>query len=65
MSIELKVTIKDSERTLTREFLSYEKITLVEEDPVLQRYVAETMEEFQGDQEEIEDIKVRILMVLK
>jgi hypothetical protein len=65
MSIELKVTIKDSERTLTKEFLCYEEIKLVEDDPVIQRYISETMEEFQGDHEEIEDIKIRILMVFK
>ena len=63
MSIEITVTIKDSDkRRLSREFLVYETVTLTPEDPTVDRCVKELLEEFKG---EPDDIKVKALMVLK
>lgn len=62
MSIELIVTIKGDERTLKRDFLLYEPITFIENDPIIQKCVKESLEEFKG---EADDIKIRALMVLR
>lgn len=63
MSVELTITIKDEEgRKLSRPFLIYETITLTMEDPTIDKYVKELLEEFNG---EPDDIKVKALMVLK
>jgi len=62
MSIELVITIKDEERTLKKEFLIYEPVTLSEDDPIIIQCVEEVLQEFQG---EPDDIKVRALMVFK
>lgn len=62
MSIELSITIKDDERTLKREFLVYEPVTFVVDDPTIVSCLNETLEEFKG---EPEDIKVRAMMVLQ
>lgn len=62
MSVELSITIKDSERTLKKEFLVYEPVTLVEDDPIISQCIKEVVEEFKG---EPDDIRVRALMVFK
>lgn len=62
MSIELTVTVKDSDRTLKKEFLVYEPITFVDTDPMISRIVKESLEEFKG---EPDDIKIRAVMILK
>ena len=62
MSIELKITIKDSERKLTKDFNIYENVTLIESDPIVKRCIEETLLEFKG---EPEDIKIKATMVLR
>jgi len=62
MAVEIKVKIKDDERKLEREFLIYDPVTFVESDPIIKKCVDETVEEFQG---EPDDIVVRAMMVLK
>lgn len=63
MSSELVVSIKDSEgKTIKKPFLIYEDFTWSEKDPVIMQCVKELLEEFKG---EVEDIKVRALMVIK
>jgi hypothetical protein len=63
MSIELTITISDEEkRKLTREFLVYEPVTLVENDPIIEKCVKEILEEFKG---EPDDIKIRAVMILR
>jgi hypothetical protein len=62
MSVELSIIIKDEERTLKKDFLIYEPITLIESDPIIQKCVKEVMEEFKG---EPEDIKLRAMMVFQ
>ena len=62
MSIELSVIIKDEERTLKKDFLIYEPVTLIECDPIIQKCVKEVIEEFKG---EPEDIKLRAMMVFQ
>ena len=55
--IELNITIKDSDgRKLSRDFLVYESFTIDENDPIIQSYLNEVLEEFQG---EPEDVRVR------
>lgn len=60
MTVELKITIKDEERKLQKEFLVYEPFSLEWSDPIIMKCVKEVKEEFKG---ESTDIKVRALMV--
>lgn len=63
MSIELVVTIKDEEgKKLSRPFLIYEPFMMEPKDKTIQSCVKELLEEFKG---EPEDIKLRVVMVLK
>lgn len=62
MSIELRVTIKDEERKLTKDFNIYDIVTLSEHDPVIGKCVKEVIDEFKG---EPEDIKIYATMVLR
>lgn len=62
MSIELTITIKDSERRLTRDFNIYESVTMQENDPVIAKCVKEALQEFKG---EPDDIKIKALMILR
>lgn len=63
MSVEISITIKDEEkRRLTREFLIYETVTMMPEDPVIMKCLEECLEEFKG---EPDDIKVKATMVLR
>lgn len=62
MAVELTVTIKDEERKLTKDFLIYEQVTFTENDPVIDKCVKESIEEFKG---EPEDIKIRATMILR
>jgi len=62
MSIELKVTIKDEERKLTKDFNIYERVTLELDDPVISRCIKEARDEFKG---EPEDIQIKATMVVK
>ena len=62
MSTELKITIRDCERVLKRDFLVYEDVTFREDDPIIMQCVKEVTEEFQG---EPEDIKITATMILQ
>ena len=62
MSIELRVTLKDSERKLTRDYVIYEIITLHESDPIVHQCIKDTKDEFKG---EPEDIKINATMWVK
>lgn len=62
MSVELNVTIKDSEKRLSKDFLIYEEIKMSLEDPIIEKCVKEVLEEFNG---EPEDIKVKALLILQ
>jgi hypothetical protein len=67
MSIEITVTLKDEEgRRLTRDYLIYENVTLIAqdpmEDPAINSCVKSLLDEFKGIPD---DIKVKALMVLR
>ena len=62
MSIELRITIKDEERKLTKDFNIYERVTLTEHDPIIAQCIKEVKDEFKG---EPDDIRVKATMVLK
>jgi hypothetical protein len=63
MAIELTITLKDGEgRKLSKPFLIYEPITLVEDNPIIQSFLKELLEEFNG---EPDDIKLKAIMVLR
>lgn len=62
MSIELVITIKDSEKTLRKEFLIYEPVSMCMDDPHIVRCVNSLREEFKGTPD---DIKVKASMVLQ
>ncbi len=62
MVVELRITLKDSERKLTKDFVIYDMITMWEEDPLIHQCLKEAKEEFKG---EPEDIKLYATMVLR
>lgn len=62
MSLELSITVKDAERNLKKKFLVYDRICLAPDDPVIQKCVKETLDEFKGDPD---DIKLRTFMSMK
>lgn len=53
MVSELKVTIKDEEKTLHKKFLIYETYQTEDDDPVIQGCIKETLENFDGDPSDI------------
>jgi hypothetical protein len=56
---ELKVTIKDSEKTLTKEFPIYDSYRVSDQDDTINNCVAETLKNFAGEPEKI-TVKIRI-----
>lgn len=62
VAIHLTVNVKDDSKLLKKDFLIYESIFLDEEDPIINKCVKETLDEFKG---EPEDIKVKALMILR
>lgn len=57
MLSEIAVIVKDDERTYTQRFLEYENFSVSDTDETLNRYIKQTLEEFQG---EPQDVKIRI-----
>ncbi|HEX4374872.1 MAG TPA: hypothetical protein VHZ50_16325 [Puia sp.] len=53
MSSELSVTIKDSEKSLTKKYLQYEIYAVHEEDFVIKNAIQETLANFDGEPENI------------
>jgi len=49
MVSELKVTIKDEEKTLNKKFLIYDSYLTEDNDPIIQKCINETLENFDGD----------------
>lgn len=61
MSIELKVTIKNEEKKLSKDFNLYDMVTLHEGDPILAQCIKEVKTEFIG---EIDHIIINAKMIL-
>lgn len=61
-AIELTIVIKDSERRQSQKFLIYEKVTMDQHDPVIDKCLDEAIKNFNG---EPEDIKLNAMMILK
>jgi len=61
MTVELRITMKDEERKLTKDFNIYDKITMDVEDPVIANCIKEAKAEFKGIPD---DIKVKLTMVV-
>jgi len=62
MAVELRITMKDSERKLTKDFVIYDIMTFTDTDPQIANALNEVKQEFKG---EPEDIKIYATMVLK
>ncbi len=62
MTSELSITIKDSEKSLTKKYLQYEEYVVSEQDAVIDNAIKETLSNFDG---EPEDIIVKIKMVVR
>ena len=61
MVSELKVTIKDEEKTLNKKFLIYETYQTQDNDPVIQKCIKETLDNFDGEPTDvIVNIKMEI-----
>lgn len=59
---ELKVTIKDSDKTLSTKYPLYEQYAVREDDPVIKDCIEKTLENFDG---EPDDITVNIKLEIK
>lgn len=59
---ELRVTIKDDEKKLYKDFSSYEIYTIDENDPFVKQCIDETLENFDGTPD---SVKVTITMELQ
>ncbi len=59
---ELKVTIKDSEKTLSTKYPLYDEYTIRDDDPVIKDCIERTLENFDG---EPDDITVNIKLEIK
>ena len=58
---ELKVTIKDSEKRLSKEYPSYEVYQVHENDPFIKACMEETLDNFNGEPDDIDiNIKFKI-----
>lgn len=53
MVSELKVTIKDSEKSLNKKYLIYDTYTTDENDPMIKQCIEETIENFDGEPEHV------------
>lgn len=62
MAVELRITMKDSERKLTKDFVIYDIMTFTDTDPLIANALNEVKQEFKG---EPEDIKIYATMVLR
>jgi hypothetical protein len=63
MSVELTITIKDEEgKKLSKSYLIYDKITLTEDDPVIDKYLKELLDEFDGTPD---DVRIKAIMVMQ
>lgn len=62
MFSEISVTVKDAEKRLTKKFPTYEEFKAHEDDPVVKKCIEETLENFDG---EPEDITVNIKLEIK
>jgi len=61
MVSELKVTIKDEEKTLNKKFLIYETYQTQDNDPTIQQCIKETLDNFDGEPTDvIVNIKMEI-----
>ncbi len=58
MFSELKVTIKDDEKSLNKKFTIYETYTIDENDPTIKQCIEETLENFDGTPD---SVKVTII----
>jgi len=56
---ELKVTIKDSEKTLTKGFPLYDSYRVSEEDETIKSCIGEVLKNFDGEPDKI-TVKIRI-----
>ena len=53
MVSQIKVIIKDEEKSLTKDFLEYETYTVDENDPILKAHIEETLMDFGSDPDDI------------
>lgn len=61
MAAELTIIVKDSEKTLKRKDIIYDPFTMCSDDPLIMRYVNETLKNFDG---EPTDVQIKVSMTL-
>ena len=57
MSCQIKVIVKDEEKTLRKKFLIYDPVSVDDQDPIIRQCVNEVLKNFDG---EPSDISVKI-----
>ncbi len=61
MVSEISVMIKDDEKRMTKKYLIYENYQACEDDPIIQQCIKETLDNFDGDPEDITvNIKIEV-----
>ena len=63
--IELSVSIKTHDTTYKQKFPIYDVITTADDDKTIVDCIAQALQRFKIENDEIEDIKIRILKVVK
>ncbi len=58
MVSEIRITVKDEERSFYKDFLEYETYTVDEKDPIMKSHIDEVLSEFPGEPTDI-DIKIK------
>lgn len=61
MPSELTVIIKDSEKTLRKKFLAYDKYYVDRDDPYIKDCIEDTIKDFQAEPEKI-SLKINMLI---
>lgn len=60
MVSEIKIIIKDEEKTLTKKFLEYETFEADEDNPIIKACIEETLSNFDG-----EPINIKVVITIE
>jgi hypothetical protein len=63
--VELTVSVKTEDATYKQKFICYEEITCSSEDPHVKKYINQALKMLNIQKDDIEDLKVRFLLVVR
>jgi len=62
MAFELSVTVKSDDKRMTRKHLIYDPCVISVDDPIIKGAVEEAVKEFANEDNEMLDIRVKIML---